>query len=180
MNKKRFSLPALLAVFILLAVLAIPYLALEATAAPPPKNQDHYSLLSAVPSITMDHVTAAHSEEATTAPITSLYKATNGNPKATARILGNTSGGTVTLSCYLWHYDNATSTWTFLTKQDAAQLTLDTSVTGTANNEVDAWYGPPNPPEWDTRGATHYEVRLLQISAGAVNVRPWSYGAKSE
>lgn len=143
-----------------------------------PAQQDSYSQISAAPGITIDTATAAHPLLTTTAPITSLYKATHGNPKATAKVLCSNAGATVTLSCYLWA--DIAGTWTFLSRHDYAQMTAGSTTTETPENEGSAWYSVPIPPEWDTRGATHYEIRVTQLSAGAVSVIPWAYGAKSE
>jgi hypothetical protein len=134
----------------------------------------HYSQLAAAPEVTHDAVAAVDSTGIVSAePEAAYVKPTHGNPKVTAKVQGSVASATVTATCYLWFYDTSADTWTFLGADDEA-LTVDTQT-----GESSILHSTTTMPEWDTRGATHYEVRLTTVSAGNITIMPWAYGSKS-
>lgn len=158
---------------LLLACLAVAAILAPANAAP--ATELHYSVLSAVPTVTHDAVSAVDTTVLAAAPLTGHYKPTNGNPKATARVRLSNSGATCTLTAYLWHKD-AEDVWTMLGQHDAA-LTADTQDSDSSPDA--AAYFTTTMPEFDTRGANYIEIRLTALSAGSITIHPWCYGSKT-
>lgn len=102
---------------------------------------------------------------------------TFGNPKAAVYANLSVAAATVVIDCGLYHYAPDTDTWTFLGKAGAAQ-----TATATANTHTDGAGRFPATTilEFDTRGATHYDLRVADPSSGTVDLKSWTYGAKSE
>jgi hypothetical protein len=172
MNTKRTQNPlnVIVTMLLILAVGALFAFFDRANAAP--AQQDSFNVLAATPALSHDAVSAVDTSTAGSEPLDG--RITHGNPKVTADVSMTDDGGTVTLAIYLWR-DKGDGTWDFLGQQQTA-LTCDD------HNEDDG-YRPATPPEWSTRGATHYEVRVIAYSnpgVAGLTVRPWSFGARSQ
>lgn len=137
--------------------------------------ETHYSVLASAPTVTHSAVSSVDTTVIASAPLTGHYKPTRGNPKATATVRLSNSGATCTLTAYLW-FKASDDTWTMLGQHDAA-LTAD-SQDSDSSPDAAAYY-TTTMPEFDTRGATHIEMRLTAISAGSVTITPWCYGSNS-
>jgi hypothetical protein len=135
----------------------------------------HYSQIAAAPTVTHDAVSSVDTTVVAASdpePLDDHWKATKGNPKVTAKVQFSNSGATGTVTCYLWHQSSG-GDWTFLGATDAA-LTADTQL------GEDSTYTATAMPEFDTRGATHYEIRLTVLSAGSVTITPYAYGSNTD
>lgn len=144
-----------------------------------PAAQIHYSQLSAAPAKTHDGVSSVDTSTVVS-PLDDQYFATEGNPKVTVRATNTSSGATCVIACYRW-FQATDGTWTFLGKTHSGTLTFDNAIEieGGDAGEAAAEYGLLTDVEFDTRGATHYEIRLDTLSAGTADVWAWTYGAKS-
>lgn len=157
----------ILALLVTLSVLVAVFGGLNFAQADGP-SQAHYKTIRDEPSLTHDEVSTIDSSTVGSGPLAGHYKRCRGNPKATATVLFSEDGAKATLSCYLW-LEKSDGTWVFLGKQDYPEL----SATATG-----AFPRPSTTmPEWDLRGATHYEIRVLALDTGTITVAPWAYGA---
>lgn len=137
--------------------------------------ETHYNQLSrmAAPAVLKSAISAAESMDWTTTPVSAQM--TDGNPKITARIDFSVAAATACIEVGLYHKTTA-GTYTFLGIASIATYTAaNTDSVGT----IGARFPAVTMPEVDTRGATHYDMRVTNLSTGNVTVRPWVYGSRS-
>lgn len=129
-----------------------------------PASQESYRKLTKTPS---EGITGQAGAGSTTATTPGTLVDTQGNPTVAVSVdFSGAASDTCVVSCLLFQG----STFIGLTTQ-----------TATAGAYVDAAGDNFSPLVFfDTAGATHYEVRAATPSAGNVDIRWWSYGAKSE
>jgi hypothetical protein len=109
-----------------------------------------------------------------TSGATQTVMRTDGNPNLLLNGSFSSVGATVTLRTGLYHStDN--STFTFLGVADVSTLTASSREFWDGTE-----YSSEAPILVDTSAATHYEVRVLDVSAGNVEIKPILFGTDSK